>query len=76
MWTVTIPYLRPALVGAGKGVDIVAGSDQGVAFIQARTAAAHKADYSEDDIRAVLALEAEYLQSIGAVGDRIGKVAG
>jgi hypothetical protein len=50
-------------------VDVVAGGpEQAVDFIAARIAEAHNVSYPLDEIRAVLRFEAEYLDSIGAVG--------
>jgi hypothetical protein len=52
------------------GGDIVAGgTDQAVEYIQVQAAAKQQVAYSEDHIRAVLAGEAAYLKSIGAVGE-------
>ena len=53
-------------------VDVVAGgADPAVDYIAARIAEAHKVSYPLDEIRAVLALEADYLGSIGAVGEPV-----
>jgi hypothetical protein len=53
-------------------VDVVAGGpEQAVDFIAARIAEAHNVSYPLDEIRAVLRFEAEYLDSIGAVGKRV-----
>jgi hypothetical protein len=53
-------------------VEVVAGgADAAVDFIAGRIADAHGVAYAHDDIRAVLALEAEYLASIGAVGEPV-----
>lgn len=54
---------------AGGGDIIAGGTDQAVEYIQAQTAAKQQAHYTEDQVRAVLAGEAAYLQSIGAVGE-------
>ncbi len=54
---------------AGGGDIIAGGTDQAVEYIQAQTAAKQQAQYTEDQVRAVLAGEAAYLQSIGAVGE-------
>jgi len=67
-------YLQGLADRRARGVDIVAGSDLAIEFIRAKTTAAHGADYSPEDIRAVLALEALYLDHIGAVGEAIGEV--
>jgi hypothetical protein len=42
-----------------------------VEYIASRIAEAHKVSYPSDEIRAVLHLEAEYLGSIGAVGEPV-----
>ena len=68
-------YLQGLADRRARGVDIVAGSGLGIDFIRTKTAAAHAADYSAEDIRAVLELEAQYLVGIGAVGEAIGEVA-
>jgi hypothetical protein len=53
-------------------VEVVAGGgDAAVAFIADRIAEAHGVVYAHGDIRSVLALEAEYLASIGAVGEPV-----
>ncbi len=55
-----------------KDVTVVAGGYQpAVEFIAERIAGQHGVDYTSEDIREVLAGEAEYLMSIGAVGDRV-----
>lgn len=54
-------------------VETVAGGwEEAVAFIAGRIREEHGVAYAEADIRLVLGLEAEYLQSIGAVGDPVG----
>jgi hypothetical protein len=58
-------------------VEVVAGgAEPAVEYIAARIAEAHKVSYPLDEIRAVLRLEADYLGSIGAVGEPVGEVAG
>jgi hypothetical protein len=53
-------------------VEVVAGgAEPALEFIARGIADAHGVAYSRDDIRAVLALEAEYLASIGAVGEPV-----
>ncbi len=51
---------------------VAGGSEASVEYIGGRIAERHGMEIPSDDIRAVLELEAEYLQSIGAVGQRIG----
>lgn len=50
---------------------VAGGSPEAVAYIVDRIAARHGATYSPADVAAVLRLEAEYLVSIGAVGDPV-----
>ncbi|MDE0231769.1 MAG: hypothetical protein OXI56_12285 [bacterium] len=50
---------------------VAGGSDSAVSFIRQKISERHPAGITSDDIRAVLALEAQYLQSIGAVGERV-----
>ncbi len=53
-------------------VDVIAGgSDAAVEYIQAQIADTHGVSYPLEDIRAVLAHEAAYLASIGAVGEPV-----
>ena len=53
-------------------VDVVAGgSDGSVRYIAAQIAENHDVAYAPEEIEAVLSLEAEYLVSIGAVGDPV-----
>lgn len=53
-------------------VEVVAGgAGPAVEYIATRIAEAHGVSYSLDEIRDVLRLEADYLQSIGAVGDPV-----
>ena len=55
-----------------RPVETVAGGDDAaVEFITRRIAEVHGVTYAQDDIRAVLRLEADYLVSIGAVGDPV-----
>ncbi|MDE0122780.1 MAG: hypothetical protein OXN80_09395 [bacterium] len=54
---------------------VAGGSDSAVSFICQQISQRHPAGITSDDIRAVLALEAHYLQSIGAVGERVQSVA-
>lgn len=51
---------------------VAGGSDQAVAYVRDQIAERHGIDLATADIRAVLELEAAYLQSIGAVGQRVG----
>lgn len=51
----------------GEGA-VAGGTDHSVAYIVDRIDQFHAVAYSPDDVRAVLALEAEYLLSVGAVG--------
>lgn len=56
-------------------VEVVAGgAEPAVEYIAARIAEAHKVSYPLDEIRAVLALEADYLGSIGAVGEPVDDI--
>ena len=50
---------------------VAGGSDSAVSYICQQISQRHPAGITSDDIRAVLALEAQYLQSIGAVGERV-----
>ncbi|MDE0188608.1 MAG: hypothetical protein OXN80_05865, partial [bacterium] len=54
---------------------VAGGSDPAVSYICQQISQRHPAGITSDDIRAVLALEAHYLQSIGAVGERVQSVA-
>ena len=54
---------------------VAGGSEPAVSYISRQITKRHHTEIPSDDIRAVLALEAEYLQSIGAVGERVGSVA-
>lgn len=51
---------------------VAGGSRSSVGYISHRIAKRHGIEITSEDIRAVLELEAEYLRSIGAVGQRIG----
>ena len=53
---------------------VAGGSESAVSYIYQQISRRHTAGITSDDIRAVLALEAEYLQSIGAVGERVESV--
>ncbi len=53
---------------------VAGGSDPAVSYISGQIAKRHGAEIPSDDIRAVLELEAGYLQSIGAVGEQIGSL--
>ena len=56
-------------------VETIAGGVEGsVDFIAREIAAKNKVTYASSDIAAVLKLEAEYLISIGAVGERVGEI--
>ena len=55
---------------------VAGGSDSAVSYILQQISERHPAGISSDDIRAVLELEADYLQSIGAVGERVDSAAG
>jgi hypothetical protein len=58
-------------------VEVVAGgSEPAVEYIGARIAEAHGVTYPLEEIRDVLALEADYLQSIGAVGEPVDEPPG
>jgi hypothetical protein len=53
-------------------VDVVAGgSDASVDYITHQIAETHGVSYPWDDVRSVLAFEADYLVSIGAVGEPV-----
>jgi hypothetical protein len=53
-------------------VEVVAGgAEPAVEYIKGRIADTHGVAYSHHDIRRVLAIEADYLASIGAVGARV-----
>lgn len=68
-------YLQGLADRKATDLEVVAGgADQAIAYIGSQIEAKHGAIHSEDDIRSVLELEALYLDSIGAVGERIGEV--
>ncbi|MEX2654224.1 MAG: hypothetical protein WD532_04240 [Acidimicrobiia bacterium] len=51
----------------GEGA-VAGGTEDSVAYITDRIAQFHAVSYPPDDVRAVLALEAEYLMTVGAIG--------
>ena len=55
---------------------VAGGSDSAVSYIFQQISERHPAGITSVDIRAVLALEAHYLQSIGAVGEQVDSAAG
>lgn len=59
-----------------QAVETVAGgTDSAVSYIHEQISGRRHPRITSDDIRAVLELEAHYLHSIGAVGERVGSVA-
>ena len=69
-WEVFYLQIRARKAHRQGGGDIVAGgTDQAVEYIQAKAEAKQQAVYSDEQVRAVLRGEAEYLKSIGAVGE-------
>lgn len=69
-WEVRFLQMAGRMAHKIGGGDIVAGgTDQAVEYIQTNAAAKQQVEYNDDQIRAVLAGEAGYLQSIGAVGE-------
>jgi hypothetical protein len=50
---------------------IAGGTDRSVGYIIDRIAEFHAVSYPPTDVRAVLALEAEYLMSVGALGEPV-----
>lgn len=54
----------------GEGA-VAGGTSQSVAYICDRIAQFHGVFYSPADVGAVLALEAEYLMTVGAIGDPV-----
>jgi hypothetical protein len=56
----------------GEGA-VAGGTDVSVAYIVDRIAQFHGVTYPQSDVRAVLALEAEYLMAAGAVGEPVAK---
>lgn len=68
-------YLQGLADRKATELEVVAGgADQAITYIRSQIEAKHGAVHSEDDIRSVLELEAKYLDSIGAIGERIGEV--
>ena len=58
-----------------RPVDVIAGgTDQTVSYIVDQIAERHGVTYAPVQVAEVLALEAEYLQSIGAVGGPVSEV--
>lgn len=53
----------------GGNHPVAGGTDESVAYIVDRIAQFHGVAYPPEDVRAVLALEAEYLMTVGAVGE-------
>lgn len=51
---------------------VAGGTERSVEFICERVATVHGVTYDEADVQAVLQLEAAYLSSIGAIGERVG----
>jgi len=56
----------------GEGA-VAGGTDESAAYIVDRIAQFHGVFYASTDVRAVLALEAEYLMTVGAVGEPLEK---
>jgi hypothetical protein len=54
---------------AGGGDIVAGGTDQAVEYIQAQTELKQQSQYTDEQVRAVLSGEADYLRSIGAVGE-------
>lgn len=54
----------------GEGA-VAGGTDESVAYICDRIAQFHGVFYSPADVRAVLALEVEYLMTVGAIGEAV-----
>lgn len=50
---------------------VAGGSDASIDYVVAQIAEVNRAIYDREDVAEVLALEAEYLQSIGAVGETV-----
>ncbi len=59
--------IRYLVRDGGEGA-VAGGTESSVAYVVDRIAQFHGVSYAHDDVRAVLALEAEYLMSVGAVG--------
>jgi hypothetical protein len=55
----------------GGPAAVAGGTDASVSYIVERIAHFHGVSYAPEDVRAVLALEAEYLMAAGAIGDRV-----
>ncbi len=51
---------------------VAGGSESSIEYIGRQIAGRHGIEIPSDDIRAVLELEVEYLDGIGAVGERVG----
>ena len=68
-------YLQGLAVPAARrrGLRVVAGGADGAITYIRESLLKKGFDYAPEDIAAVLATEAEYLVSIGAVGDAVGK---
>jgi hypothetical protein len=56
----------------GPWSTVAGGTERSVEFICERVATVHGVSYDPKDVRAVLVLEAEYLASIGAIGETVG----
>lgn len=50
---------------------VAGGSDASIDYVVAQIAEVNRTIYDREDVAEVLALEAEYLQSIGAVGETV-----
>lgn len=50
---------------------VAGGTDESVAYVCDQIAQFHGLSYSPADVRAVLALEAEYLMTVGAIGEAV-----
>ncbi|MFQ5947724.1 MAG: hypothetical protein ACE5KX_02540 [Acidimicrobiia bacterium] len=69
-----VHFLQRAARGGGEHSPApVAGSDEAMRYIQERSAQVQGLAYDIRDIEEVLALEAEYLVEIGAVGPPVGE---
>ena len=68
-------YLQGLAVPAARrrGLRVVAGGAEGAISYIRESLLKKGFDYAPEDIAAVLAAEAQYLVSIGAVGDAVGK---
>lgn len=58
---------------ARRGITVVAGGEHHAVEYIAAELSRRSTPYDKDDIRAVLATEAEYLVSIGVVGEPVGE---